>query len=114
MANPVGHSGSWFATWDGENIPCVHFHWTKGTWPEYVDPGFDDRTEWSPFITALQEGSKAILTTSHPPDKSGMRRRKGYTGIWTISNIRVVELEGRRELRFTFDGAPIVRFSVKK
>ena len=104
---PVGHPGSWFAKWNGEKLPCVHQHWTKGTWPEYVDPGYDGRSEWRPFIEALEAGGKAILTTSHPPDESGIRRRRSYIGIWGVSEVRIT---GKGELRFIFSGEPLHRF----
>jgi hypothetical protein len=108
---PKGHPGKWSAKWDGNDLPCVHLHWTEGTWPEYVDPGVSDNPKWDAFINALIEGEKAILTTSYPVDKSGKRRRKSYVGIWSVSNVRVLAGQGDcRELRFTFEGEPLVRF----
>ncbi len=108
---PDGHAGSWFAKWEGESLPCVHQHWTKGSWPEYVDPGYDARAEWGPFIEALKTGKKAILTTSHLPDDSGKRRRKSYIGVWYVSDVRITQ-DG--ELRFLFNGEPIHRFPPKR
>ncbi|MWV29212.1 hypothetical protein [Aurantiacibacter rhizosphaerae] len=99
MKKPKGRAGSWFAEWDGENLPCVHKFWTEGIWPEYADKGFDDRPEWGPFIEALQEKGRAILTTSHPQDADGNWRRKSYIGIWSVSDVRVTD---NKELRFTF------------
>ncbi len=98
MRKPKGHPGSWFAEWNGEKLPCVHQHWTKGSWPQYVDPGFDGRSKWDAFIEALKRGKKAILTTSHPPDASGKRRRKSYVGIYSIDDVET----SNGQLRFTF------------
>src|SRR3546814_6943865 len=78
MRKPKGRQGSWLAEWDGEQLPCVHKRWTKGTWPEYVDPGVDDRPEWVPFVTALSDGKKALLTTSDIPEDGEPWRRSGY------------------------------------
>lgn len=102
MKVPKGHSGSWFAEWEGEKLPCVHQHWTKGCWPKYVDPGLDDRSEWRGFIEALKTKKKVILTTSHPPDENGIRRRKSYVAIYEIDN---VQTDGG-QLTFDFVGPP--------
>src|SRR3546814_11835497 len=75
MRKPKGRQGSWLAEWDGEQLPCVHKRWTKGTWPEYVDPGVDDRPEWVPFVTALSDGKKALLTTRDIPEDGEPWRR---------------------------------------
>lgn len=98
MRVPKGHPGSWFAEWEGEKLPCVHQHWTKGSWPKYVDPGLDDRPEWRGFIAALEAQKRAILTTSHEHDESGVRRRKSYVGVFAIDNVSV---DGNR-LMFDF------------
>lgn len=89
MRVPKGHPGSWFAEWEGIKLPCVHQHWTKGTWPKYVDPGLNDRPEWRGFIEALETQKRVILTTSHEPDDQGIRRRKSYVGIFEIENVQV-------------------------
>ena len=98
MLKPKGHQGSWFADWNGEHLPCVHERWTKGTWPEYVDPGVDDRPEWTSFVAALRNGKKALLTTSDIPEDGGPWRRSGYTAVYAIDDVRI---EGN-ELRFKF------------
>jgi hypothetical protein len=98
MRRPRGQQGSWFAEWNGEKLPCVHERWTKGTWPEYVDPGVDERPEWGPFIAALSSSKKALLTTSDAPDDGGAWRRTGYTAVYEIENVRT---EGNK-LRFKF------------
>ena len=106
MRKPKGRAGSWFAEWQGESIPCVHQHWTRGTWPEYADKGYDGRPEWGPFIQALRDGEQAILTTSYPPDADGNWRRKSYIGLWRVSNVQIVN---GNELRFDF-GELVCRF----
>lgn len=89
MAVPKGHAGSWFATWEGESLPCIHQHCVKGG--RYIDPGVNDHPAWPRFIAALQADGKAILTTSHPVDRDGLRRRKSYVGIWPVSDVQVRE-----------------------
>src|SRR3546814_13205938 len=88
MRKPKGRQGSWLAEWDGEQLPCVHKRWTKGTWPEYVDPGVDDRPEWVPFVTALSDGKKALLTTSDIPEDGEPWRRSGYVAVYAIDEVR--------------------------
>lgn len=99
MTTPRGSQGSWFATWRGHPLPCVHRHWAK-PWPNYDDPNVDGRRQWDEFIEALRNGKKALLTTSHiPADGSGEGwRRASYVSIWTIDNLSV---EGTH-LKFTF------------
>src|SRR3546814_4866977 len=89
MRKPKGRQGSWLAEWDGEQLPCVHKRWTKGTWPEYVDPGVDDRPEWVPFVTALSDGKKALLTTSDIPEDGEPWRRSGYVAVYAIDDVRI-------------------------
>lgn len=84
---PLGRQGSWFAEWNGEQIPCVHLRWTNGH--DYIDPGYDGRRQWPQFIAALANGGKAILTSSHVPDGDGPWRRDKYLAIWTVENVRV-------------------------
>ena len=88
MRKPKGQMGSWFAIWNGEKFPCVHERWTRGTWPEYVDPEVDDQPEWAPFIAALQEGHKALLTTSEIPPDGGAWHRTGYIALYEIEGVR--------------------------
>jgi hypothetical protein len=98
MRKPKGRQGSWFAEWDGEQLPCVHRHWTDGRWPYYLDPNFDERPEWPAFVNALRGGGKAILTTSKIPRDGGSWQRDRYVAVWTVDE---VVTEGR-ELRFKF------------
>ena len=87
MKIPVGRAGSWFANWEGEQIPCIHKHALKGS--TYIDDGVNEHPAWPSFIGALREQRRAILTTSHLPDESGIRRRKSYIGIWEIADVQV-------------------------
>lgn len=96
MGKPKGHAGSWFAEWNGEKLPCVHQHWMKDD--RYNDPGFDGRAKWDRFVAALKTGKKALLTTSHPLDKNGKRRRKSYVGVYRVDGVEA----GNGRLRFRF------------
>lgn len=103
MRIPKGHAGSWFAEWEGENLPCIHQHAIKGA--SYIDNGVDDHPAWPRFIAELQAKRRAILTTSHPAGEDGIRRRKGYVGIWEIGEVHV--LDGTMTFAL---GRPVVRF----
>jgi hypothetical protein len=105
MRKPKGRQGSWFAEWEGEQLPCVHQHWTKGIWPEYLDPHCDTRPEWPAFIAALSQGRKAILTTSKFTEEDGKWRRASYVAIWEVENVRTEA----GTLRFRFV-RPLVQF----
>jgi hypothetical protein len=84
MVKPKGQQGSWFAKWDGEDLPCVHDHWRTGA--IYRDPHVDDRKQWSNFIEALRTGRKAILTKSEVTGPLALRRA-GYLSLWTIDDV---------------------------
>lgn len=103
MRKPTGRQGSWFAKWEGEELPCVHRHWTVGHWPDYLDPNVDDRPEWPGFIEALSNGKKAILTTSQIDGEKW--RRASYVAVWEIEGVTVEN----GELRFKFV-KPIAQF----
>jgi hypothetical protein len=88
---PKGHSGSWFALWDGERLPCVHERCVVGS--RYVDPGRNDHRCWPKFIAGIETGGKVIRTASRP---SG--RRASYTSVWTVKNVK----DGGGMLTFDF------------
>lgn len=99
MAKPFGQRGSWFANWNGENLPCVHKHWTKGIWPHHNDPGVTDDVKWIPFIESIKNGERVILTDDHVTDDGQLSgSRKGYIALWRVAN---VERRGN-ELHFDF------------
>lgn len=105
MRKPKGHSGSWFAKWEGESLPCIHQRHLHGT--HYIDPGMDDNPKWPRFIVELRAKKKAIVTTSYPPGDNGIHRRKSYIGIWEIGDVDI-DIEERKMI---FDlGALVYRF----
>jgi hypothetical protein len=90
MAKPKGTRGSWFALWEGEQIPCVHEHWTKGIWPHHVDAGVSSDAKWEPFIKAIREGQKVILTDDKL-DENGLPNgaRNSYKGLFRVEKVEV-------------------------
>lgn len=99
MTKPKGIRGSWFATWKGERIPCVHEHWTRGIWPHHLDAGVDGSSKWEPFIRAIVDGKKVILTDDKlGPDGEPSGDRNSYIALYRVEN---VELRGN-ELHFDF------------
>jgi hypothetical protein len=88
---PVGHSGSWFATWEGLSYPCVHNHWHRGEW--YDDPCVEPAIypKWQRFLAAIQNQKKVIETIDKVPDdwRYGRWRRSGYIGLWEVDNFQV-------------------------
>ena len=99
MPKPKGQRGSWFATWKGDSLPCVHRHWTKGIWPHHRDPLVNDDSKWPPFIAAIKKGRRVILTEDKPTsDGAPTGDRAGYVGVFEVTN---VEVRGS-ELHFDF------------
>ena len=103
---PKGHSGSWFAKWDGASYPCVHNHWHRGE--EYDDPGVQltIQPKWRRFLASIENERKVIETIDKVPDDwlYGRWRRSGYTGLWQVDNVRVEDTPDPHlsHLRFRF------------
>ena len=98
MRKAIGKHGSWFATIDGEQLPCVHQHWFSSSL-EYEDPGVEvGNPVWDEFIQELKRTGKAILTSDNPAPGSGSFKRTGYIAVWSIEDVRVEE----GKLRFRF------------
>lgn len=90
MARPKGLRGSWFAKWQGEELPCVHEYWARPAWPHHVDPGVDDNPKWGPFIEAIQRGKRVILTRDKlGPDGLPIWEREGYIALYRVENVEV-------------------------
>jgi hypothetical protein len=98
----IGQRGSWFATIDGESIPCVHDTWVVRGLGErrYLDPKCDpEGAKWIPFLAALRDGKRAILTKDGPPNENMVRDRVGYIALFSIEDIKA-EI-GELSFRFT-------------
>jgi len=103
---PVGHSGSWFANWQGGSYPCVHSERMSGGW--YYDPTVNSGLpQWPRFIYAIKDAKKVILTKSNVKDKNDpppwKRARKGqYLSLWEVDDVGIVQEDGRSCFRFRF------------
>lgn len=99
MAKPRGSRGSWFASWKGESLPCVHDYWAKGIWPKYCDPNVSDDWRWQPFIEAIRNGRRVILTNDKP-DANGQPSgdRDSYIALYEVDKVEVIG----SELHFDF------------
>lgn len=77
----VGQQGSWFATVDGEALPCVHKRFLSGL--DYHDP-----VEGEPlpegYVKAIGKGT-VILTKSRKIE-DGKFERSGYVAIYRIDD----------------------------
>lgn len=99
MAKPKGERGSWFASWKGERLPCVHDYWSAGIWPWYSDPNVTNDPKWPPFIEAIRHGQKVILTNDkldNAGNPSG--NRDSYIALYRIDSVGVED----GKLRFRF------------
>ena len=99
-----GSRGSWFAIVDGEEFPCVHRHWVKGT--RHVDPGYvEGEGQWPALVEAIRMKQRVILTKDDPipaPDKkSGLAfNRTGYIALFEVGALEADE----DSLRFDLTG----------
>jgi hypothetical protein len=84
-----GQRGSWFATVDGERLPCVHQFWMSGSPPKYKDPGAGNDGPWPEYIQQIKALKKVIVTTDDVPEQptEGGWKRTGYVALWSIDNV---------------------------
>ena len=97
----IGHRGSWFADIDGEALPCVHEYWTRRIDGKlmYVDPYcVPEEAKWAPFLAALRDKKRAILTKDKPPSVNMIFEREGYIALFQIDTVTVDD----GTLRFAF------------
>jgi hypothetical protein len=86
-----GSRGSWFASFDDEQLPCVHKYWL--TKMHHADPNYvaGDK-KWDELVDAIFEKKKVILTNDEAHQalekKGGMAfSRTGYVGVYRIDKI---------------------------
>lgn len=84
-----GQRGSWFATVDGEILPCVHKHWwLKGK--TYHDPNArPGEPKWDEFISSIRTLKRVILTDDEPWDGTAAFHRKAYIAVFDIEDFRL-------------------------
>lgn len=87
-----GQRGSWYATVEGDVLPCAHSLWVKGA-KLYCDPyikrGIAEHDE---FIAAIVTAGKVILTKSDlvpGPEIPPTINRDGYIGIFAVGPLTV-------------------------
>ncbi|MET4687441.1 hypothetical protein [Sinorhizobium fredii] len=90
-----GSRGSWFATVDGNELPCVHKHWLK--WPHYHDPfkpveNGPSLTKIQEYVQAIEQEKLVILTddTVHRDQEGAVSgfTRENYVAIFAVEDVR--------------------------
>ena len=93
---------SWYATVEGESLPCVHEHWwIKGDMlRRYHDIPLRPSAHNDEFVAQIRKSKKVILTGSKPfsPLNPLPLERAGYIAIWTVEDVEFDE----NGLRFKF------------
>lgn len=79
-----GSKGSWFAVWEGENLPCVHEHWKDGD--NYTDIEVGPRGRWPRFIAGLRAKGRVLVTRDRIVG-GFPRGRLGYLSVWDIEGV---------------------------
>jgi hypothetical protein len=98
----IGERGSWFATVEGERLPCVHEQWCKFELrqmhyhDQLVQPG---ERQCEEFVAAIQAQRRVILTRSkHQHGEVQTAEREGYIALFQIDDVEF----GADGLRFRF------------
>ncbi len=56
----------------------------------YIDPFcYPEDAKWIPFLSALREQKRAILTKDKPPNEDMVFERQGYVALFRIDHITV-------------------------
>jgi hypothetical protein len=88
--NATGHQGSWFAKWQGQELPCIHEDCV--VWNElryhHSHPRYNSGEQTARYIETLKTVKRVILTKS-PEDADGARHRERYLGVFDIDNARL-------------------------
>jgi hypothetical protein len=85
-----GERGSWFATVNGKQLPCVHEHWWQPATRGYLDPGAKPGQRiWDEYIDALKREKRAILTKDKVSKDEKSFERIGYTALFEIDQVEV-------------------------
>ena len=105
VSKPTGYRGKWYATWDGTDYPCAHFHWLSAG--RYRDPGGRlDSPEFVDMFNRLQETGRVLIRNSKPGSHLPNGGRNfdcsncGYNGLWKVSE---VQLDDENGLTFKLD-----------
>lgn len=98
MEKPHGERGSWFASWEGKMLPCVHKHWWTGR-NGYSDPyARPDDPKFKELVDSIRQCGRVILTSDTLLDGAHNFKRTGYIAIYDVANIEFDE----SGLRFEF------------
>jgi hypothetical protein len=85
-----GQWNSWFATWNGESLPCVHDCWKRGD--HYEDPEVvPEHRHWASFVAGLRNKRRVLLTRDILNEEGRPRKRAKppgqYLAVWEIADI---------------------------
>lgn len=81
-----GERGSWFATVNGERLPCVHKYWLKDGRYRALRAPLNDPKHID-LVTAIRAGRKVILTKDKVQGDGLAFERDGYISVWRVDDI---------------------------
>lgn len=82
----TGRRGDWFATINGEEVPCAWSWWLNGM--HYFDPGARlGSGKWVKYVAVI-ERSKKVALAGKKETKNGKWERDGYIGLFNVANVR--------------------------
>ena len=85
-ARAIGERGSWFATVNGERLPCVHQYWIKGT--RHCAPRVSRNSKKDvELVAAIQRYKKVVVTKDNVVDDGIEFERVGYVAVFAVNNI---------------------------
>lgn len=104
LSKAFGQRGSWFATVDGDRLPCVHQYWVKGLLHHDRFRRHDGRDgegeKIRELVDAIQAGKRVVLTSDEPQlDAAGEVRgfkRTGYIAVYRVEDVTYSASEGLR------------------
>jgi hypothetical protein len=88
-----GMQDSWFATVEGEELPCAWNHW--GTNVHYLDERVETTNlKWPKYLKAITNGKRIILTKKDLSNSGGNSKNwsgRGYIALFRIDNVALTD-----------------------
>ena len=82
----TGERGSWFATINGERLPCVHQYWIKGIHHRALRVSQHSARDME-LVRAVRAGKRVIVTTDNVVDDGIGFERTGYVALFRVDNV---------------------------
>ena len=86
MTRAIGERGSWFASVEGERLPCVHKYWIRGTKHRAMRVSQHSSKDME-LVRAIHQLKRVIVTTDKVFGEGEGFERTGYVAVYRVDNV---------------------------